>query len=489
MRNQRAVTVSLLLSSYSTTISLFLSISRASLPFSSQTLRVVTGFRSIATTTTTSRNCSSIPRGGKRFMSSSSAPASDSSMMSRAEKVLKITGLPLGPYPVGVTTIQIDSDNDGRHRGLQTEIWYPATDASTFEQSTTKYSEYLGLDTAVDSNEAVTIANGPNAIGGYRDGITIQELDSPQTTWLTDAVRNASIRVPSSSSEGIVEKWPLVVFSHGAGAYRASYSFWVECLASHGYVVAACDHPGSARYTIVDGKVITPGGKRSQRRQMEQDRPLDLLQIINGMQQKYNAEKFANTIDTNNVAVTGMSFGGYTTAETMEYQDPRITASVMMCASTSMSGTQNLHTPARKNKSTPCMVMIGTEDTVLGREVNEANRQYVDTHTDGDAYLVEIKRGGHVSFTSCEMYNSEYGNGISANGQCKKLTGTSPDEMYTPLNIIKQHEIINNYGLAFLNKYMKGKVDDDSNNNTNGYLSSNHYKDEIYYKSNIKNVK
>mmetsp|Transcript_29887 Transcript_29887/g.34256 ORF Transcript_29887/g.34256 Transcript_29887/m.34256 type:complete len:189 (+) Transcript_29887:57-623(+) len=188
MRNQRAVTVSLLLS-YSTTISLFLSISRASLPFSSQTLRVVTGFRSIATTTiTTSRNLSSIPRGGEerggRFMSSSSASASDSTRrMSRAEKVLKITGLPLGPYPVGVTTIQIDSD-DGRHRGIQTEIWYPATDASTFEQSTTKYSEYLGLDTAVDSNEAVTIANGPNAIGGYREGITIQELTTQycQTT-------------------------------------------------------------------------------------------------------------------------------------------------------------------------------------------------------------------------------------------------------------------------------------------------------------------
>merc|ERR1719148_617865 len=268
-------------------------------------------------------------------------------MMSRADKVLKITGLPLGPYPVGVTTLQIESPDDGRHRGLQTEIWYPATEASTYEQPNTKYSEYLGLDTAVDPKEAINIANGPNAIGGYRDGITIQELDSPQTTWLTDAVRNASIRVPassSSSSEGI-EKWPLVVFSHGSGAYRVSYSFWVECLASHGYVVAACDHPGSARYTMVDGKVITPGGKRSQRRQMEHDRPLDLLQIINGIQQKYNQEKFANTIDTNNVAITGMSFGGYTTAETMEYQDPRIPASVMMCASTSSSGTQNLHTP------------------------------------------------------------------------------------------------------------------------------------------------
>jgi len=457
---------------------------------SSQTIRVVTGFQSIATTTiTTARNYSSIPRGGGRevnnnsssnlYMSSSSS-ASAPSMMSRAEKVMKITGLPLGPYPVGVTTVQIDSTTDGRkNRGLQTEIWYPATDDSTDGKPTTKYSDYLGLDTADDPKEAVTIANGPNAIGGYRDGITIEELDSAETTWLTNAVRNASIRLPSSSSSDGINKWPLVVFSHGSGAYRASYSFWVECLASHGYVVAACDHPGSARYTIVDGKVITPGGPRSQRTQMEKDRPLDLLQVIDGIQNKYNTEKFSNTIDTQNVAVTGMSFGGYTVAEALEFQDPRITASVMMCASTSMSGTQNLHTPARKNKNTPCMVMIGTEDTVLGDHANDANRQYVDNHTEGDSYLVEIKRGGHVSFTSGEMYDPEYGNGISANGQCKKLTATTPGEMYTPLNIVKQHEIINKYGVTFLDKYMKGKDDD-------GYLSSNHYEDEMLYKSKLK---
>lgn len=66
---------------------------------------------------------------------------------------------------------------------------------------------------------------------------------------------------------------------------------------------------------------------------MEQDCPVDLLQIMNWIQQKYNKEKFADTIDTNNVAITRMSFSGYTTDKTIKYQDPCITASVMMCAS------------------------------------------------------------------------------------------------------------------------------------------------------------
>ena len=40
--------------------------------------------------------------------------------------------------------------------------------------------------------------------------------------------------------------WPLVVFSHGSGAFRASYIYWTEFLASHGFVVVAGDHPGQS---------------------------------------------------------------------------------------------------------------------------------------------------------------------------------------------------------------------------------------------------
>ena len=57
----------------------------------------------------------------------------------------------------------------------------------------------------------------------------------------------------------------------------------------------------------------------------------------------------------------------------------------------------------RTDKSTPVMVMLGSEDTVIGEAGNAAGRTYVETHA-GPAYLVEIVRGGHVSFTSCELY-------------------------------------------------------------------------------------
>jgi len=400
--------------------------------------------------------------------------------MTRSEKAEAITGLPLGPYPVGVTTVQIDGDPK-RGRGLQTEFWYPSTDAA-LEMPLAKYSECLGLNTCKDPEAALAMANADSAIGGYRDGISIEELDDPsKTTWLTTAVRDAPVRDgPSTSNNNNNNgKWPLVIFSHGSGAYRVSYSFWTEFLASHGYVVAACDHPGSARFTIVDGEVITPGGNRSKRARKEADRPLDLLQIIDGVAEGTGSHLFSK-VDTDKVAISGMSFGGFATAATLELQDPRIKAAVMMSSSMAMSGTQDYHTPVRKNKSTPVLVMMGTEDTVLGEECNDASRKYVDTHSDGDAYLLELIRAGHVSFTSCEMYDPEYGNGINAEGSSTSLT--NPGGTYKPLPIQTQHEIINNYGLRFLNKYLKNSGDDDDE----AYLSKNHYDEkEVVFRSNL----
>ena len=208
---------------------------------------------------------------------------------------------------------------------------------------------------------------------------------------------------------------------------------------------------------------------------------LDVIQIIDGVEELSKSKGGVfSTIDTDTVALTGMSFGGFTTAAALEMQDPRIKAAVMMCASMSMSGTKDYHTPTRKNKSTPVMVMIGSEDTVLGDYHNNSNRKYVDNHSDGDAYLLEIVRGGHVSFTSCEMYDPEYGNGINASGSSKSLT--NPGSSYKPMPIQQQHQIINNYGLRFLNKYLKqsGDVADTL------YLSKNHYDSkEVVFRSNL----
>jgi len=164
-------------------------------------------------------------------------------MTSNPSSNSKISGLPVGPYPVGVTTIEVTDDlrrdpgDASEPRRLQTEIWYPAA-AETSGLPKNKFSDFLGGGAIPGS---VELANGPRAIGGYRDGLTVAELDA--SVWMNDAVRDA---VPVGM-DGEGGRWPLVLFSHGAGAFRASYVYWTEFLASHGFVVAAPDHPGSAR--------------------------------------------------------------------------------------------------------------------------------------------------------------------------------------------------------------------------------------------------
>ena len=194
---------------------------------------------------------------------------------SRAASAMSaVTGMAPGPFEVGVTTMQFDDtsrkDADGS-RKLQTEIWYPAESAAA-GLPRNLYSDYLGRGTIPGS---IAAAEADDAIGGYRDGLTIAELDR---TWPNQAIRDAR---PCGACK---RPWPLVIFSHGSGAFRASYIYWTEFLASHGFCVMACDHPGSARYTQIDGKVVKPGGARSKREQMETDRPTDMLFLIDAME-------------------------------------------------------------------------------------------------------------------------------------------------------------------------------------------------------------
>jgi len=378
----------------------------------------------------------------------------------RAMAVSRVTGKPPGPFPVGVTTMQLDDlsrkDQDGP-RSLQTEIWYPAAE-ETRELPRNRFSEFLGRGVIPGSIEA---AEAKDAIGGYRDDLTIKELDE---TWPNEAVRDARIR--DSDAEG----WPLVIFSHGSGAYRASYIFFTEFLASQGFVVMACDHPGSARYTQVNGKIIKPGGPRSERPQMEADRPKDVKFLLDAMTKLASGQdsRFAGRVNVNLTALTGMSFGGFTTAACLEEGDSRVKAAIMMCPSLLMSANGRV-IKERTNMKTPVMMMIGSEDYVLGAEGGEACRQY-SLKPEGSSFLVELKLGGHCSFTSCELYNPAYGNGI---GESKSLS--KPGETYQALDIVKQHEIINTYALAFLDKYLRGGDD--------ALLKENKFEEHMIYRT------
>ena len=105
-------------------------------------------------------------------------------------------------------------------------------------------------------------------------------------------------------------------------------------------------------------------------------------------------------------------------------------------------------------------------------------RPMAPSHTLG-RQLLEIRRGGHVSFTSCELYNPEYGNGI---GESNSLSRRG--EKYTPMPIVEQHAVINAYGLAFLNAHLRPAAQGPELAGFNAaYLQANHFDaDEVVWK-------
>jgi dienelactone hydrolase len=177
-----------------------------------------------------------------------------------------------GPHPVGVRTFEWTDSARSRH--LPTEVWYPATEAcrgqDTDEATQDRYDIVVGL---------------------------------PQGS--QQAVRDAE------ASPG---RHPLVMFSHGFGGHRRQTTHLCTHLASHGYVVAACDHTGN---TILDMAMLTmqimSGGELPDAAAMITEfieaRPLDAIHTIDRMLDG----EMAALVDPERIGMTGHSFGGWTT--------------------------------------------------------------------------------------------------------------------------------------------------------------------------------
>ena len=123
----------------------------------------------------------------------------------------------------------------------------------------------------------------------------------------------------------------------------------------------------------------------------------------------------------------------------------------------------------RQNASTPIMMVIGTEDSVVGLQGNERNRSYYE-ESQGPRYLVEILDAGHLTFTSVNQYNPAYGRGLGTG------TRTSNGEPLTYIDAEEAHTITAAYALAFFNTYVRGM------DAYAGFLGENHYSDKIVFK-------
>ncbi|QPP05380.1 hypothetical protein G4Z16_02105 [Streptomyces bathyalis] len=217
---------------------------------------------------------------------------------------------PTGKHAVGTTVIEwTDSGRREKRttdpddvRALQAQIWYPAEASPD------------GAERALSMGRSEAEANVvAEAFADYL-GFPRFVLDGVVAA-RTNSVRDA----PVASGK---ERFPVVLFTPGGGVGRWTNTAWAEELASHGYVVAALDHPyDTAAVMFADGRTVrrpkypisNDGEARRLVEKLAAVRARDLSSALTHLGRLDNGEVksiLAGRLDTERAAVVGMSAGG-----------------------------------------------------------------------------------------------------------------------------------------------------------------------------------
>ena len=191
-------------------------------------------------------------------------------------------------------------------------------------------------------------------------------------------------------------RFPLVVFSHGSGGIRFQSWFLMEHLASHGFIVAAPDHTGNTAVDAIFGS-STPFEVSAR------NRPLDVSLVITRMLDRGQTETdaFDHHLLRRKIAVMGHSFGGFTAVAAAAGwadvpADPRVKAIIPIAAAT------NPFTDAQLGSvKVPSLWLHGTSDITV--PIAQTARAW-SLQTASPRYRVDIRQGGHSSFTNaCDI--------------------------------------------------------------------------------------
>ena len=202
-------------------------------------------------------------------------------------------------------------DPDRRARELMVDVWYPA------DSATGRTANYFDVTAFNDVRDA-------ERLKGY--------FRSAYDAIKTGLVRTHAIdRAPFARS---FKSSPLVIFSHGGGETRETYSAQMEDLASHGYVVVSIGHTYDAVMTrFPDGRVVlasrrwppftetllegTPpfrGANPDQWRWWAEDIRFVLNELSSNNHTGSSSLPFAGRLDLARVGAFGHSAGGFAAA-------------------------------------------------------------------------------------------------------------------------------------------------------------------------------
>ena len=238
-----------------------------------------------------------------------------------------------GPWSVGIATLDLGD--------RQADVYYPAIAEPDAETEI-----FDSLSVFPEEFQAFI----PDELSGLYD---------------TNAYRDA---IPANDEQA----FPVLVYSHGFGAFRQVASFHTSHVASWGFVVVTTDHLERGIAAQVRGEL--GGGAENQ----------DVLDVLASLDALSAHPDVGPIADLDQVAITGHSAGGWTAASAAA--EDVIDAYLSIASGAPEVVTQK-----------PAVVFIGEGD-----EVVTPDRSYALFDQLTDAVLVNIADAGHNSFSdSC----------------------------------------------------------------------------------------
>lgn len=231
-------------------------------------------------------------------------------------------------------------------------------------------------DGPYDAGARVLSLTRPSSVDGEpRELETVVWYPAPPGSGDPDSLYGAVVEAPVDPTGG---PHPIVLFSHGSCGFERQSLFLTPWLASHGFVVVAPPHPGNTLFEY-------PGcGRPAATGASAVERPDDMIFVLDTIlaENEDPSSPFGGILDPDAIAMSGHSFGGFTTFLVTE-RDDRIKAAIPLAAAA----------PPEGRLAVPSLTLIGEVDSVVANERNVAAfRRSV-----APKWLVSIRNAGHYA--------------------------------------------------------------------------------------------